>query len=61
MKKVNRWRNQIGSGNCVKSSSAHAQSNLCQKCKSQGWIFISMDVRGKILYYNTETKESKHL
>ena len=61
MEGVERQQNEISSGGCVKSVFTHSQSNLCQKCKSQGWIFFSVDVHGKVSYYNTKTQELKHL
>lgn len=58
---VEHQQNEIRSGGCVKSVFTHSQSNLCQKCKSQGWLFFSVDVHGKVSYYNTQTREFKHL
>lgn len=50
-------QNEIKSGGCVKSVFTHAQSNLCQNCESQGWIFFSVNVRGETTYYNTKTQQ----
>ncbi len=61
MEGVERQQHEISSGGCVKSVFTHSQSNLCQKCKFRGWLFLSVDVRGKVSYYNIQTKEFKHL
>lgn len=58
---VEHQQNEIRSSGCVRSVFTHSQSNLCQKCKSQGWMFFSVDVHGKVSYYNTQTQEFKHL
>lgn len=63
LEKVDRQQKEVGSNGyvCVDSFFAHGQSNLCQECKSKGWIFFWISFDGKSSYFNTKTHEFKHL
>ena len=57
--KVDRKQVKIHSEGCIKVDFPYRQSNLCENCKSQGWMFFSVDIHG-LTYYNTQTQEFKH-
>lgn len=59
IEKVDRRQVKIEWRGCLKINFPYRQSNLCDDCKSKGWIFFSVNIGG-IAYYNTETKEIEH-
>lgn len=46
---------------CVESPLTHVQSSICQECALAGWIFLGVNMRGVISYYNIKTKEFKNV
>ncbi len=57
---VERKQEKIPSSSWVKIDRPYRQSNLCEKCKSEGWVVFLADI-DRVSYYNTKTREFKYI